>query len=120
MSAQRTSQDSQSFTTEFSSPPTYWIGLRTSGSSGSSRGYTDCTGTVTAYREPPVLALAVPRCPDTPIFTGNPGSCAARLASDPGGAVPAQDQRIANRPGKTRVIRQVKSHPTTALGPRSG
>src|SRR5580704_18380704 len=50
MRAQRTSVASQSLTTELSSPPTYWMGLRTSGSSGSSRGYTDCTGTVTEYR----------------------------------------------------------------------
>src|SRR6516225_8601787 len=48
--AHRTSAASQSLTTEFSSPPTYWTGLRTSGSSGSSWGYTDGTGIVTAYR----------------------------------------------------------------------
>src|SRR6516162_8347492 len=47
--AHRTSAASQSLTTEFSSPPTYWTGLRTSGSSGSSREYTDGTGIVTAY-----------------------------------------------------------------------
>src|SRR6516165_1448554 len=50
MSAHRTSAASQSLTTEFSSPPTYWMGLRTSGSSGSSRGYTDSPPIPTAYR----------------------------------------------------------------------
>ena len=38
---QRTSQDAQSLTTEFSSPPTYWMGLETRASSGSSRGNSD-------------------------------------------------------------------------------
>src|ERR1700730_7894113 len=53
MSAQRTSAASQSLTTEFSSPPTYWIGLRTRGSSGSSREYTDSTGIPPPYRPEP-------------------------------------------------------------------
>src|SRR5215469_17829700 len=48
--AHRTSVASQSLTTEFTSPPTYWTGLRTSGSSGSSKGYTDGTGIITDYR----------------------------------------------------------------------
>src|SRR5690242_10604052 len=39
--AHRTSAASQSLTTEFSSPPTYWTGFRTRGSSGSSRLYTE-------------------------------------------------------------------------------
>src|SRR5215469_4546951 len=39
--AHRTSAASQSLTTEFSSPPTYWTGFRTWGSSGSSRLYTE-------------------------------------------------------------------------------
>ncbi len=41
ISAQRTSTESQSLTTELSSPPTYWIGLATEASSGSSRGKTE-------------------------------------------------------------------------------
>src|SRR5215831_13095937 len=53
MSAHRTSAASQSLTTEFSSPPTYWMGLRTSGSNGSSRAYTDSPPTPTAYRRGP-------------------------------------------------------------------
>src|SRR5436190_14050741 len=44
MSAQRTAAPSQSFTVAFSSPPTYWIGFCTEGSSGSSRANTDSTG----------------------------------------------------------------------------
>src|SRR5215475_14345959 len=43
ISAHRTATESQSLTVEFSSPPTYWIGLPTSGSSGSSRGNSDST-----------------------------------------------------------------------------
>ena len=38
---QRTSTSSQSLTTLFSSPPTYWIGLLTLASSGSSRSNID-------------------------------------------------------------------------------
>src|SRR4051794_12291938 len=40
----RTSAASQSFTVEFSSPPTYWIGFCTLGSSGSRRPNSDSTG----------------------------------------------------------------------------
>src|SRR5215207_8847876 len=40
---QRTSTESQSLTVLLSSPPTYWIGFCTRGSSGSSRGKTDST-----------------------------------------------------------------------------
>src|SRR5690349_13338787 len=43
MSAQRTATASQSFTTEPSSPPTYWIGLLILGSNASSRPNTDST-----------------------------------------------------------------------------
>ncbi len=50
ISAHRTSAASQSLTTEFSSPPTYWMGLRTSGSSGSSRANTDSAPIPSAYR----------------------------------------------------------------------
>src|SRR5215472_10193733 len=52
MSAHLTSAASQSLTTEFSSPPTYWTGLRTRGSSGSRRAYTDSTGIPPPYRRP--------------------------------------------------------------------
>ena len=44
MSAQRTCAESQSLTVALSSPPTYWIGLLTLGSSGSRRANTDSTG----------------------------------------------------------------------------
>src|SRR5690349_1708149 len=51
MSAQRTvgpsGAQSQSFTVELSSPPTYWIGLLTDGRRGSRRGKTDATDTGT-------------------------------------------------------------------------
>src|SRR5215207_2646675 len=43
ISAQRTAAASQSLTEELSSPPTYWIGFWTRGSSGSKRGKTDST-----------------------------------------------------------------------------
>src|SRR5690242_18436532 len=43
MSAQRTLTESQSLTRALSSPPTYWIGLLTLGSSGSSRANSDST-----------------------------------------------------------------------------
>src|SRR4051794_46367 len=46
MSAQRTSQASQSLTCALSSPPTYCTGFCTRVSSGSSRGKTDSTGMV--------------------------------------------------------------------------
>ena len=48
MSAQRTCAESQSFTVALSSPPTYWIGLLTLGSSGSRRENTDSTGMTSA------------------------------------------------------------------------
>jgi hypothetical protein len=49
MSAHRTTAASQSLTTEPSSPPTYWIGLLTCGSNGSSRSNTPfATPTVTS------------------------------------------------------------------------
>src|SRR5688572_16129661 len=44
MSAHRTCAESQSLTVALSSPPTYWIGLLTLGSSGSRRANTDSTG----------------------------------------------------------------------------
>src|SRR3984957_11558631 len=61
MSAPRASAASQSLTTEFSSPPTYWMGLRTSGSSGSSRSNTDSPPMPSAYRDrtQPTQVLAV-------------------------------------------------------------
>src|SRR5580698_3500049 len=48
-SAQRTSASSQSLTTEPTSPPTYWTGLRTRGSKGSRAGYSESTGINTGY-----------------------------------------------------------------------
>src|SRR5579875_651645 len=45
MSAHRTATESQSFTRALSSPPTYWIGLLTSGRSGSRRANRDWAGT---------------------------------------------------------------------------
>lgn len=47
----RTSQASQSLTWELSSPPTYWIGFCTSGSSGSRRSNSDSTGMGKALRQ---------------------------------------------------------------------
>ena len=76
ISAHRTSHASQSLTTAFSSPPTYWMGLRTDGSSVSSRSKTDSTGirrpsgsqgaaqdvpTLPAYRASPVPPRPQPR-----------------------------------------------------------
>src|SRR3954466_8901411 len=46
MSAHRTSTSSHGFWVELSSPPTYWMGFCTDGSSGSRRGNTDPVGTV--------------------------------------------------------------------------
>src|SRR5882757_944950 len=50
ISAHRTLTESQSLLTELSSPPTYWIGFCTPGSSGSRRGNRDST----VIRELPV------------------------------------------------------------------
>src|SRR6266542_699105 len=56
MSAQWTLTSSQSLTCEFSSPPTYWIGLVTRESNGSSRSNRDSTLTAAMLRGPLLAA----------------------------------------------------------------
>src|SRR3954468_6902272 len=68
MSAQWTATSSHSLTCEFSSPPTYWIGLPTWASSGSRRGYSDWT-LLTGPGEPPQPGPKWPLWPP-----GGPGS----------------------------------------------
>src|SRR5215472_5897790 len=85
--AHRTSAASQSLTTEFTSPPTYWTGLRTSGSSGSSRGYTDGTGIITDYR-----CSLMPPAEGRAIREGPPAGPSGRQGV-PGGEAPGQAPR---------------------------
>src|SRR6266849_4466578 len=113
MSAHRTSAPSQSLTVELSSPPTYCTGLRTRGSSGSSRAYTDSTGTVSSQprsaplfgRDPAYkraqaggeeVTLAGVLCEQQRLLVGLPGFAGAAQAA----------QKVGARGGQVAVARQ--------------
>src|SRR5690606_21347758 len=73
ISAHRTVVPSQSLTCAPSSPPTYWIGLLTSGSSGSSRGHTD-----SVIRSPHVRLLSLATAHPAAATAGPADACLPR------------------------------------------